>query len=401
MVTATLKSDIDEILPGVVADRRHLHENPELAFQEFETAKFVAERLASLGVEDIRTGVGGTGVTGLVRGTRGNDGVVLLRADMDALPILEANNVEYKSRTPGVMHACGHDAHTAMLLGAARILVGRKDEFGGTAKLLFQPAEEVPPGGAIAMIKDGALEDPHVDAVFGLHVSSDIDAGTIAVHKPGPGSAASDRFLIRIQGKGGHAARPQSAVDSVVVAAHVVLAMQTLVSRETDPTKSAVVSTTAIKAGDAFNVLPDTAELRGTIRTLDPETRELMEKRLSELVEGVAAAHRATAKVDFIRGYPGIVNEEKATEIVRNAAIKTVGEENVIEAKLGLGGEDFAYFTLERPGCFFRAGTRNEERGIVWGHHHPRFDVEEEGFAAGIGTMVQTAIDYLATTSQD
>jgi amidohydrolase len=184
-----------------------------------------------------------------------------------------------------------------------------------------------------------------------------------------------------------------------VVAAQVIVAMQTLVSRETDPTKSAVVSTTAVKAGDAFNVLPDTAELRGTIRTLDPETRELMEQRLISLVEGVAAAHRATAEVNFIRGYPGIVNDEMATGIVRTAAIKVVGEDNVIDARLGLGGEDFAYFSLERPGCFFRAGTRNEERGIVWGHHHPRFDVEEEGFAAGIGTMVQTAIDYLATTT--
>lgn len=399
MVATPLKTDIDEILPGVVADRRHLHEHPELAFQEFETAKFVAERLEALGVEDIRTGVGGTGVTGLIRGTKGEGKVVLLRADMDALPILEENDVDYKSQTPGVMHACGHDAHTAMLLGAARILVNRRDSFPGTVKLLFQPAEEVPPGGAIAMIRDGALEDPHVDAVFGLHVASDLEAGTIAIHNPGPGSAASDRFRIHIQGKGGHAARPQAAIDTVMVAAQVVVAMQSLVSRETDPTRSAVVSTTAVKAGDAFNVLPDTAELRGTIRTLDPETRELMEQRLIALVQGVAAAHRAIAQVEFIRGYPGIVNDAHATEIVRRAAIDTVGEERVIEARLGLGGEDFAYFSLERPGCFFRAGTRNEERGIVWGHHHPRFDVEEEGFAAGIGTMVQTAIHYLNDTA--
>lgn len=396
MVTATaLKSDIDEILPGVVADRRHLHEHPELAFQEYETARFVAERLESLGVEDIRTGVGGTGITGLIKGNKGSGKVALLRADMDALPILEENDVEYRSQNAGVMHACGHDAHTAMLLGAARILMGRKDEFAGTVKLLFQPAEEVPPGGAIAMIRDGALENPRVDGVFGLHVSSDIEAGKVAVHQPGPGSAASDRFLIKVQGRGGHAARPQVAVDTVVIAAQIVVAIQTLVSREIDPTKSAVVSTTAVKAGDAFNVLPDTAELRGTIRTLDPETRELMAKRIVELVEGIAVANRATADVEFIRGYPGIVNDAVATEVVRQAALDVVGEDNLIEAKLGLGGEDFAYFSLERPGCFFRVGTRNEERGIVWGHHHPRFDVEEEGFAAGIGTTVQTAIGFL------
>jgi amidohydrolase len=391
----TIQSDIDEILPGVVADRRYLHEHPELAFQEYETAKFVAERLASLGVEDIRTGIGGTGVTGLIKGNKGPGKVVLLRADMDALPILEENDVEYKSQNPGVMHACGHDAHTAILLGAARLLIGRKDEFAGTVKLLFQPAEEVPPGGAIAMIADGALEDPHVDGVFGLHVSSDIEAGKIAIHQPGPGSAASDRFQITIQGKGGHAARPQAAIDTVVIAAQIVVALQTLVSRETDPVKAAAVSTTAVKAGDAFNVLPDTAELRGTIRTLDPETRELMAVRIVELVEGIATAMRATANVNFIRGYPGIVNDAGATEVVRAAAVSTVGEDNVIDARLGLGGEDFAYFSLERPGCFFRAGTRNEDRGIVWGHHHPRFDVEEEGFAAGLGTMVQTAIGFL------
>jgi amidohydrolase len=395
MVATPLKSDIDEILPGVIADRRHLHEHPELAFQEFETAKFVEERLRSLGVEDIRTGVGGTGVTGLIHGGKGDGKVVLLRADMDALPILEENEVEYVSRNAGVMHACGHDAHTAMLLGVARLLIDRRDEFRGTVKLLFQPAEEVPPGGAIAMIRDGALEDPHVDAVFGQHVASDLPAGQIAVFRPGPGSAASDRFRITVQGKGGHAARPQAAVDSVVVAAAIVNALQTLVSRETDPVKSAVVSTTAVKAGDAFNVLPDTAELRGTIRTLDPDTRDLMERRLHELVTGVAAAHRAEAKVEFIRGYPGIVNEAVATETVRQAAIDVVGEENVIEANVGLGGEDFAYFSLERPGSFYRCGTRNESRGIVWGHHHPKFDVEEEGLAAGMATMVQTAIRYL------
>jgi amidohydrolase len=231
--------------------------------------------------------------------------------------------------------------------------------------------------------------------VFGLHVSSDIPAGKIAIHQPGPGSAASDRFRIVIQGKGGHAARPQAAVDTVAIAAQVITALQTLVSRETDPTKAAVVSTTAVIAGEAFNVLPDTAELRGTVRTLDPDTRELMASRIVELVEGIATAMRATADVQFIRGYPGIVNDAEATRVVQQAARSVVGDDNVIEARLGLGGEDFAYFSLERPGCFFRAGTRNEDRGIVWGHHHPRFDVEEDGFAAGLGTMVQTAIGFL------
>jgi len=394
MVTATLRSDIDEILPGVVADRRHLHENPELAFQEFETAKFVTERLKQLGVEDIKTGVGGTGVTGVIKGNKGDGNVVMLRADMDALPILEENQVDYKSKTDGVMHACGHDAHTAMLLGVARILMDRMDDFKGAVKVLFQPAEEVPPGGAIAMIKDGALEEPHVDACLGLHVASDMPAGQIGV-RSGPGSAGSDRFRITIQGKGGHAARPQSAIDPVVVASQIVLALQTLVSRETDPMEAAVVSTTAIQAGDAFNVIPDTAELRGTVRTLSQDVREHMAKRLPEVVEGVAKALGAEAKVDYILGYPSLQNDEEMANITREAAIEAVGEENVIEGELGMGGEDFSYFSLERPSCFFRCGTRNEERGIVWGHHHPRFDTEEEGFVNGMATMANAAMKYL------
>jgi amidohydrolase len=391
-----IKNDVDEILPGVIADRRHLHEHPELAFEEYETAKFVAERLASLGVEDIRTGIGGTGVTGLIRGQREGDKVVMVRADMDALPILEANDVPYKSQNAGTMHACGHDAHTAMLLGLSRILIDRRGEFGGTVKVLFQPAEEVPPGGAIGMIRDGALESPRVDAVLGLHVSSETPAGQIAI-RGGAGSASSDRFRITIQGKGGHAARPQAGIDPVVIGSEIVMALQTLVSREIDPTKAAVVSTTAFIAGEAFNVIPDTAELRGTVRTLDSEVRDHLERRLVEVAEGIGAAHRATVTAEFIRGYPGIVNDEAMTALVRAAAVEAVGEENVIESPVGMGGEDFAYFSLERPGCFFNVGTRNEERGITWGHHHPRFDVEEEGFVAGIGTMGNAVLKYLGT----
>jgi amidohydrolase len=394
MATATLRADIDEILPGVVADRRHFHENPELAFEEVETAKFVAERLAQLGVENIKTGVGKTGVTGVIRGNKGDGKVIMLRADMDALPILEEVDAEYKSKIDGKMHACGHDAHTAMLLGVARILMAHRDDFKGAVKVLFQPAEEVPPGGAQAMIKDGALEDPKVDASLGLHVASDMPAGQIGV-RVGPGSAGSDRFRITIQGKGGHAARPQNAIDPVVIASQMVLAFQTLVSRETDPMDSAVVSTTAIRAGEAFNVIPDTAELRGTIRTISQETRERLEARIQEIAKGIGAALGAEVKTDFIRGYPSVQNDEAVTDIVRRAAIEACGEENVVESELGMGGEDFSYFSLEVPSCFFRCGTRNEDRGIVWGHHHPKFDVEEEGFVNGMATMANAAMTYL------
>jgi amidohydrolase len=395
MVAATeIRNDVDEILPGVIADRRYLHENPELSFHEHETAKFVAERLKSLGVEDIRAGIAGTGVTALIHGKKGPGKVVLVRADMDALPILEENDVDYKSKHDGVMHACGHDAHTAMLLGLARVLMDRRDEFKGTVKLLFQPAEELPPGGAIQMIREGVLEDPRVDAVFGLHVAADMPAGQIGV-RSGPGSAASDRFRITIQGRGGHAARPQVAVDPVVVGAYIVTALQTLVARETDPLEAAVVTVGALLAGEAMNVIPDTAELRGTVRTLSPEVRDLMQQRLTEIAEGVGQAMRAEVNVDYMRGYPSLQNDEAMTEIVRRAATEVVGEEQTIESKLGMGGEDFSYFSLERPGCFFRVGTRNEERGIVWGHHHPRFDVEEDGLAAGIATMANSVLSYL------
>lgn len=391
---ATLSNDIDELMPGIIADRRYLHEHPELSFHEYETAKFVAERLQALGVEDIRTGVGGTGVTGLIKGGKGPGKVVMVRADMDALPILEENDVEYRSTRDGVMHACGHDAHTSMLLGLTRILMDRRDEFQGTVKVLFQPAEELPPGGAIQMIRDGALEDPHVDATFGLHVSANMPAGQIGV-RAGADSAASDRFRIVIHGKGGHAAHPQDAVDPVVIGAHIVTALQTLVSRETDPFDSAVVTVGALLAGDAMNVIPDSAELRGTVRTLTDEVRAMMQTRLTEIAEGIGKAMRAEVAVEYALGYPSLQNDAAMAEIVRQAAIAVVGKELTVESKLGMGGEDFAYFSLERPSCFFHVGTRNEARGIVWGHHHPRFDIEEEGLAAGIATMATSVLSYL------
>ncbi|MFM8594931.1 MAG: M20 family metallopeptidase [Chloroflexota bacterium] len=393
---SNLHDAVDEIMPGVVADRRDFHEHPELGFQEFRTSGIVAERLRSLGLEDIATGIAGTGVTGLIHGKKGKGKVVLLRADMDALPILEENAVPYVSQNPGVMHACGHDAHTAILLAVCRLLMERRDEFAGSVKVLFQPAEELPPGGAKPMIDEGVLEHPHVDAVFGLHMAQDAKLGTVEV-RVGPYMAAADRFLITIQGKGGHGASPHDTVDPIAVGAQVVTALQNLVARELKPIESGVVSVCAFIAGDAFNVIPDRAELRGTVRTFTPENRDYLERRIDELVSGIASAMRASATVSYTRGYPATINNGAMTEIVRQAAAEVVGQENVVDAEPMMGAEDFSYFLEERPGSYFFVGSRNEERGLVWGLHHPKFDIDEASMAIGIETMLRTTLKYLAS----
>jgi amidohydrolase len=390
-----LREDIGEILPGVVADRRDFHENPELGYHEVRTAGIVAERLRALGVEDIRTGIAPTGVTGLIRGQQPGAGrTVLLRADMDALPILEENEVDYKSRNPGVMHACGHDAHTAILLGTARLLMDRRDEFAGTVKLLFQPAEELPPGGAKPMIEAGVLEDPLVDAAFGLHMDQDNPVGTVEV-RPGPMMAAADRFQIVIHGKGGHGAKPHDTIDPIVIGAQIVTALQTLVAREIDPTEEAVVTVGTFLAGKAFNVIPDTAEMGGTVRTFNARNRDRLERRIGELATGIAAAMGGTVEYVYTRGYPATVNNPEMTALVREELAKVVGADGLREAPLMMGAEDFSYFLEAVPGAFWFVGSQNPERGLVWGHHHPRFDIDEASMAIGLETMVNVTMRYL------
>jgi amidohydrolase len=398
LVVATvnrLRGDIDEIMPGVIADRRHFHENPELGFQEFETARAVAERLRSMGVEDIRTGIAVTGITGLIHGGKGPGKVVLLRADMDALPIQEENDVPYRSQVNGKMHACGHDAHTAMLLGIARVLLDRKDEFAGTVKLLFQPAEEGG-GGAKVMIDEGVLSNPNVDAVFGMHMDQGRPLGTIAT-RPGPALAAADRFYVTIKGKGGHGAHPDLTHDPIAIGAHIVTALQTIVAREIDPVQPAVCTVGALIAGEAANVIPDTAILRGTLRSFDPEVREHLAEAVERLVRGIATAMRAEVDYQFAQGYPPTVNEPEMTQLVMDIAAEVVGEEHVVEAERMMGAEDFSYFLEQRPGCFYFVGSANEEKGFTWGHHHPRFDIDEESMANGMEVMVRTVMRYLET----
>jgi amidohydrolase len=394
-----LRADIDEIMPGVIADRRHLHEHPELAFQEEQTSRFVAERLRALGVEDIQTGIAKTGITGLIRGTAApapgtTPRVVLVRADMDALPIHEENDVDYKSRHDGVMHACGHDGHTAMLLGVTRLLMERREQFAGTVKVLFQPAEEVPPGGAKPMIEAGVLENPHVDAAFGMHMAQERPLGTIAL-RPGPALASADGFTVVIKGKGGHGARPHIAVDPIVVGSQMVVALQTIVSRETDPTREAVVTVGAFRSGQANNVIPDTAELKGTVRCFNPDVRQRLAQRIEELVRGIASAMRAEVEFAYNFGYPATVNDAAMTDLVRSVAAEVVGPDNVLHADLMMAGEDMSYFLQRVPGCFFNVGSRNPDKGLVWGHHHPRFDFDEEALGIGIETMTRVVLRYL------
>jgi amidohydrolase len=396
VVQATeLRDEIDEIMPGVVADRRDFHEHPELAFQEVRTASIVADRLRALGVEDVRTGIAQTGVTGLIHGRGPGKGkTVLLRADMDALPILEENDVEYRSQTPGVMHACGHDAHTAMLLSVSRLLMDRRDQFAGTVKVLFQPAEESPPGGAKPMIDAGVLEDPKVDAAFGLHIDQDNPVGVIEL-RSGPAMAAADRFHMVIRGKGGHGAKPQDSVDPIVIGAQIVTALQTLVARVVDPTEEAVVTVGTFQAGLAFNVIPDTAELGGTVRTFNAKNRDLLEERIGTLARGIAVAMGGDIDFTYTRGYPATVNHPEMTDLVREEAARVVGEEGVRQAPLMMGAEDFSYFLEAVPGAFWFVGSQNPERGLVWGHHHPRFDLDEAALAIGMESMANVALRYL------
>jgi len=378
----------------VVLDRRYLHAHPELGFQEFETSKFVAERLRALGL-DVRTGIAETGVVGTLRGGKPGK-VVLLRADMDALPINEENDVEYKSGTRGVMHACGHDGHTAILLAAAQVLVERRQQLAGTVKFLFQPCEEKPPGGAKPMIEQGVLENPRVDAVFGLHLAQEMPVGMVSA-RSGPIMAAADMFRLEIKGKGGHAAYPHECVDAALVASQVLVALHSIVAREVKPTEPAVITVGMIQAGTAPNVIPDTALLRGTVRTFDKELRQRLARRVEEVATGVARAMRAECVCTYEWGYPATVNDPVMTELVASVAREYVGEARFAAREQSMGGEDFSYFLENRPGCFFNVGTRNEERGLVWGHHHPRFDIDEAGLPVGIEMFVRVVEKYLGS----
>lgn len=382
-----------ELLPEIVSYRRQFHQHPELGMEEHKTAAAVAGALRGLGIE-VREGVGGTGVVGLIRGG-GAGKTIAIRADMDALPITEETGQPYASQIPGRMHACGHDGHTACLLGVARMLKERAATFDGQVKLLFQPAEEGP-GGAEPMIRDGAMEAPTVDAVIGLHVNTEIEVGKIGVGR-GVVSAAPDSFEIVIRGVGGHGAHPHKSVDAIAVGAQVVTALQTITSREVDPVEPLVVTVGTFESGFRNNVIAPTATMTGTVRTLDPALRKTIEERMRRLVGGICTAMQAEYDLNYLYGYPSVVNADTMSDLVMAAGTRILGPENVLAvAKPSMGGEDFSYFAQQAPGCFFRLGARNEAKGHVWPGHHPKYDFDEDALAYGAAVMCQTALDYLA-----
>ena len=370
-----IKNRFAELLPEITAWRRDLHENPEILFETHRTAAVVAEKLREFGCDEVVTGIGRTGVVGVIKGRSDTGGKVIgLRADMDALPIQEQTGLSYASKTPGAMHACGHDGHTAMLLGAARYLAETRN-FDGTVVVIFQPAEEGG-GGGREMCADGMMDRWKIDEVYGMHNWPGRPLGSFAI-RPGAFFAATDQFEIEIEGKGGHAAKPQETVDSTVVASHIVLALQSIVSRNADPVGQIVVSVTSFETSSkAFNVIPQRVMLKGTVRTMDKAMRAMAEVRLTALAQSVAEAFGAQARVNYIRGYPVMVNSEAQTAFAAEVARSVSGD--CADAPLVMGGEDFAFMLEERPGAYILVG--NGEGASV---HHPEYNFNDEAIPAG------------------
>lgn len=376
-------------MPELVAMRRFLHRNPEIGLGEYKTSAFVAEQLSTMGYE-VTPGLAKTGLVATLKCGESNRAIGL-RADMDALPILEETGLDHASQTPGMMHACGHDGHTAMLLGAARLLAERRN-FDGTVHLIFQPAEENF-AGAKLMIEDGLFERFPCDAVFGLHNDPSLPFGKIGV-KEGPLMAAVDECAITVNGRGGHGAEPQDTADPIVCGASIVMALQTIVSRNLHALDQAVVTVGAFNAGKASNVIPERAELALTIRSFDPKVRNMLEKRVREIAEGQAASYGMSVSIRYERGYEPTINHTQETAFIRSIACRVVGEDNVIDlARPSMGGEDFAFMLMERPGSYFLLGTARTENDPPL--HHPRFDFNDDALPIGVSMWVETVETYL------
>ncbi len=395
MLEQKIKELAHQLSDEFIAVRRHLHAHPELSYQEFQTSQFVQSQLASFGIPfDIRAT---TGVVGIIEGKDPGSRVIALRADMDALPIQEANETAYQSKNPGVMHACGHDVHTTILLGAAKILNELKQEWTGTVKLIFQPGEERNPGGASYLIKEGVLENPKPQGIFGLHVHPGLNLGKLSFRK-GRVMASADEIYITIKSKGGHAAAPHLTADTVLIASHLVVALQQIISRNNNPTSPSVLSICSIQGGHTTNVIPSEVKMMGTFRAMDETWRYKAHELIRRVATGIVEGMGAELDLHIDVGYPTVDNDPVLTETAWQLANQYMGNENVQETEMRMGAEDFGYYTQVIPGCFYRLGVRNEAKGIIHNVHTPQFDIDERAIETGMGMMA--FLGACATTNQ-
>lgn len=378
----------------IVAMRRHLHMYPELSFKEHNTCTYVEEQLKQIGINNSKR-IAGTGIVALVEGKNPTKKTIALRGDMDALPIQETNDVEYKSQNAGIMHACGHDVHTSSLLGAAKILTTLKNEFEGTVKLIFQPGEEKLPGGASLMIKDGVLENPTPLSVLGQHVMPLIDTGKVGF-RSGVYMASTDEIYVTVSGKGGHGAMPHLNIDPVLITSHMIVALQQVVSRNANPIMPSVLSFGKVVANGATNVIPDSVYLEGTFRTLDEKWRDEAHNRIKKIAEAICTGMGGRCDFNIVRGYPALINEPKITEAARLGAEEYLGKENVLDLDIWMAAEDFAFYSQKADACFYRLGTRNETRGITSSVHTSTFDIDENALKTGMGLMAFLAVRELS-----
>lgn len=384
MLQQKIKELARQMAPEFISIRRHLHAHPELSYQEFETSAFIQQKLTEYNIPfEVKAT---TGVIGVIEGKNPSSRVVALRGDMDALPITEENDVDYKSTKPGIMHACGHDVHTSCLLGAAKILSQTKDEWEGTVKFLFQPGEEKNPGGASLLIKEKALENPKPECIFALHVNPQLEVGKLSF-RAGKVMASADELYFTIRSKGGHAAAPHLTVDTILVASHLVVALQQIISRNRDPLYPSVLSITSFQGGFTTNVIPSEVNLMGTFRAMDEEWRfkahDIIRKLATELVESMGA--EIDLHIDV--GYPTVYNNEALNSLAKKIALDFMGGTNVEETEIRMGAEDFGFYSQLLPGCFFRLGTANQNKGIIAGVHTPKFNIDESAIETGIGIM--------------
>lgn len=396
-INSEISEQINRIEAELKENRRYIHMHPELSFREYNTSSFIQKKLDEMGIKYV-SGIAENGICAYIYGNKNIESEsmksILIRADMDALPIDEVSDKPYKSQNKNVMHACGHDAHVAVLLGVCKVLNNFKDKFGGVVKAVFQPGEETS-GGALPMIEEGVLENPHTDVCVALHCDSDLDCGTIRV-KPGSLYASPDDFRITVKGKGGHGAEPHNCIDPIMISASIIQALNNLISRETDPFDNAVISVGSIHGGSATNIIPDSVEIQGTARSLTNEVRGFLKKRIGETAEGICKTFGAECEYEYTELFPPLINDEKLAEDVYNSACRSLGKDKCVWGGAPtMAGEDFSYFSQNRPSVLFKLGCRNKSLGIVSPIHHSSFDIDENCLKTGVKVFVGFVLDYL------